>query len=99
MYRAEDHRIMPCRAKRTQALVETTLPGIPRPTGVLRRLDASPASRYHRTPGVMPPKTQNADRFDGSGCNATSADRIRAFLHDGVVYFVSEIEGPFQDIQ
>lgn len=55
------------RVKRTQALVETTLPGIARSTEVLRRSDGCPVSRYHgSTSGAMPPKTHGDDRFFAS---------------------------------
>jgi hypothetical protein len=93
-----NRRVIRCRVKRTQALVETTLPGIARSTEVLRRSDGCPVSRYHgSTSGAMPPKTQSGYRFVGFGVASYPSDQYGQPEASSLLNFVSEISGPFQN--
>ena len=92
-------RVIPHRAKRTQALVETNLSGIPRSTGVLRRLEDKPASELLRsTLGAMPQKTHPGIRPKMLSGLAVISASTRTFPCLGVLNSSSICAEPFHPL-
>ena len=76
------------RVKRTQALLESNLPGIARSTGVLRRPGPRPVSQLPgRTLGAMPRKTQRVLPY-GRGLRWATTPAYRDLSNNPSICFV-----------
>lgn len=86
------------RVKRTQALVETNLPGRTRPTGVLGKLGSRPVSQLpDSTLGGMPQKTQRVQwNNERTGSAARLAESYRSNNSSICLFLPSIFSGPFQ---